>query len=77
MADGKRPTSRDLAGSAVDLNGYAVWLRQQVQFLADKDGNVKMPAAKVARMATFMDKVVDELLTLIPEDEVEDSSDPQ
>lgn len=74
MAEQKRPTARDLAGSAVDLNGYAVWIKQQAQLLADKDGNVKVPAARLVRMSDFMEKVVDELLSLIPEDEVDEGS---
>ena len=75
MAEQKRPTARDLAGSAVDLNGYAVWLKNQVQFLADKDGNVKLPAARLAHMTVFLEKVVDELLALIPPDDVTDVKD--
>lgn len=65
-----RPTAKNLADSAVDLHGYAVWLRQQVRFATDKDGNVLIPSSKAAAMSEFMDKVVDELLALIPADEL-------
>lgn len=67
----QRPTARDLAESAVDLNGYATMLKQMSQHKADKDGNVKVPASRLVHMAEFMEKVVDELLHLIPEDQVE------
>ena len=71
MAEKERPTARDLAGSAVDLNGYATMLKQMAQYKVDKDGNVKVSAARLVHMADFMEKVVDELLDLIPEDAVE------
>jgi hypothetical protein len=67
-----RPTTKDLAESAVDLNGYAVMLKQQVRFNTDKDGNVKLPATKAVAMSEFLEKVVDELLALIPVEEVQD-----
>ena len=70
----ERPTARDLAGSAVDLHGYATLFNQIVRS-ADKDGNVKIKAAKLLAIAEFMDSVVDELLALIPEREV-DQADP-
>lgn len=70
-----RPTARQLAGSAVDLNGYAV-LFQQLARLADKDGNVKMSAAKLVAISEFLTQVVDELLTLIPDETEVDPLDP-
>ena len=69
----ERPTARDLAGSAVDLNGYATLLRQLAQHKVDKDGNVKVPAARLLHMSEFMEKVVDELLALIPAKDVDDA----
>jgi hypothetical protein len=68
-----RPTARDLAGSAVDLNGYAV-LFQQLARQADKDGKVQVSAAKLIAISEFMEKVVDELLALIPPDDVDDAA---
>lgn len=65
MDDRKRPTVRDLAGSAVDLNGYAVLFRQWAR-QGDKDGLVTVPASRLAAAADFFDGVVDELLALIP-----------
>lgn len=65
MSDRERPTVRELAGSAVDLNGYAVLFRQWAR-QADKDGNVTVPAARLAKSAEFFEQVVDELLALIP-----------
>ena len=66
---GDRPTVRELAGSAVDLNGYAVlfkhWANQ-----ASKDGTVTVPAARLAAAAVFFESVVDELLSLIPPEDV-------
>lgn len=73
MAEKERPTARDLAGSAVDLNGYATFLQQLAQHKVDKDGNVKIPASRIIHMAEFMEKVVDELLALIPPDDVDDA----
>jgi hypothetical protein len=72
MADQRRPTARDLAGSAVDLNGYAV-LFEQLARQADEDGMVKVPAARLVHISTFMGRVVDELLALIPPDDVDDT----
>lgn len=63
----ERPTVRELAGSAVDLNGYVVLFRYWAS-QADKDGYVQVPAARLARAADFFEQVVDELLALIPED---------
>jgi len=74
MADPERPTARDLAGSAVDLHGYAVLLKQLAR-AADKDGNCPVPAARLLIIADFMDKVTDELLALIPERDVDDASE--
>jgi hypothetical protein len=71
----ERPTARDLAGSAVDLNGYAV-LFQQLARLADKDGNVKVSAAKLVAISEFLTHVVDELLVLIPDGVDIDPVDP-
>ena len=65
--NGARPTARELAGSAVDLNGYAVLFKQWAS-LADKDGRVTVPAARLAAAAEFFEGVVDELLALIPPD---------
>jgi hypothetical protein len=67
MADGERPTARELAGSAVDLNGYAVLFKHWAS-LADKNGSVTVPAARLAAAAEFFERVVDELLTFIPSD---------
>jgi len=73
MSDRERPTVRELAGSAVDLNGYVVLFRQWAG-QADKDGEVTVPAARLAAAAEFLEKVVDELLALIPpEEEVEEA----
>jgi len=72
MVEGKRPTARDLAGSAVDLHGYATLFTQMVRS-ADKDGNVKIKATKLLHVAEFMGKVVDELLELIPPDPIDDT----
>lgn len=63
----ERPTVRELAGSAVDLNGYVVLFRYWAS-QADKEGHVQVPAARLARAADFFEQVVDELLALIPED---------
>ena len=60
--DQGRPTARDLAGSAVDLHGYAV-LFEQVARTADKDGKVQMSASRLLHISEFMEKVVDELLS--------------
>ena len=73
MAEQKRPTARDLAGSAVDLHGYATLLQQWAAHRADKDGNIKVPASRIVTIAAFMDDVVDELLALIPPDDIEDA----
>ena len=72
MSSEKRPTARDLAGSAVDLHGYATLFKQVVRS-ADKDGNVKVKATKLLAISEFMDSVVDELLALIPPEEVDDA----
>ena len=64
-----RPTARELAGSAVDLHGYAVLFRQWAR-MGDKDGQVVVPAARLAAAAEFFEGVVDELLSLIPPEEV-------
>ena len=72
MADQERPNARKLAGSAVDLNGYAVLLRQWASH-ADKSGMVAVPAARLVAMSEFFEDVVDELLTLIPPDPVKDA----
>ena len=64
----ERPTARELAGSAVDLHGYAV-LFKQVARQADKDGMVKISAARLVHISEFLDQVTDELLALIPERE--------
>lgn len=72
MAGSKRPTARDLAGSAVDLHGYAVYFNQMVR-RADKDGNVKVKATKLLAASEFMNSVVDELLALIPPEEIDDA----
>ncbi len=66
----KRPTARDLAGSAVDLHGYAVLFKQLAR-AADKDGKCLVPASRLLYIADFMEKVTDELLALIPEREVD------
>jgi hypothetical protein len=73
MPDPGRPTARDLAGSAVDLHGYAV-LFEQIARTADKDGKVQMNAARLLHISAFMEKVVDELLALIPPDDIDDAS---
>ena len=65
-----RPSIRELAGSAVDLHGYAVLFKQWAS-LADKNGLIAVPAAKLVKAADFFEEVVGELLTLIPSDEVE------
>ena len=70
---GDRPTARELAGSAVDLNGYAVLFRQWAR-QADENGEITIPAARLAAAAEFFDVVVDELLALIPPDDVDDAS---
>jgi hypothetical protein len=62
---------RELAGSAVDLNGYAVLFRQWAR-QADKDGHVLVPAARLAKSADFFDQVVGELLALIPPEQEPD-----
>jgi len=62
-----RPTIREIAGSAVDLNGYAVLFRQWSK-MADKNGEVIVPAARLAAASEFFDRVVNELLSLIPPD---------
>lgn len=71
MEETKRPNVRDLAGSAVDLNGYAVlfkaWARQ-----ANQDGYIQVPAAKLVTASDFFSRLVDELLELIPPNPVED-----
>jgi hypothetical protein len=72
MADQERPTARDLAGSAVDLNGYAVMFRS-VARQADKDGKVQVSAARLLAISEFMEKVVDELLSLIPPAPIDDT----
>jgi len=72
MADKERPTVRELAGSAVDLNGYAVLFRQWAQ-QADKDGRVAVPAARLVAASEFFEGVVDELLSLIPPEDVDDA----
>lgn len=64
---GDKPTIRELAGSAVDLNGYAVLFRQWAN-QGDKNGTVTVPAARLAAAAEFFESVVDELLALIPPD---------
>ena len=64
---GEKPTARELAGSAVDLNGYAVLFKHWAS-LADKNGAVTVPAARLAAAAEFFEGVVDELLALIPSD---------
>jgi len=69
----RRPTARDLAGSAVDLHGHATLFRQ-IARSADKNGNVKVPAAKLLAISEFMDSVVDELLKLIPPEDIDDAS---
>lgn len=73
MPNRERPTVRELAGSAVDLNGYAVlfkhWARQ-----ADEKGHVTVPAARLAAAAEFFEGVVDELLALIPPEPSDDAS---
>lgn len=71
MANQERPTARDLAGSAVDLHGYAV-LFKQIARSADKDGKCMVPASRLLHVADFMDKVTDELLALIPPEDVDD-----
>jgi hypothetical protein len=71
MTDQERPTARDLAGSAVDLHGYAVLFKQLAQ-QADKDGYVKVSASRLAHISDFMEKVTDELLTLIPPEPTDD-----
>ena len=73
MADRERPTVRELAGSAVDLNGYAVLFQQWAQ-QADTEGHVTVPAARLAAAAEFFEHVVDELLALIPPEEADDAS---
>lgn len=73
MAEQERPTARDLAGSAVDLNGYATLFKQLAQYKVDKDGNVKISASRLLHISDFMEKVVDELLALIPPDDVNDA----
>ena len=70
-ARSNRPTTRDLAGSAVDLNGYAV-LFQQLARRADSDGKVQISASRLLHISEFLEKVVDELLALIPPDETSD-----
>jgi len=73
----KRPTARDLAGSAVDLNGYSTLLKQWAAHRADKDGNMIVPVSRIVVIAAFMDQVVDELLALIPPDEVDNASNKE
>jgi len=68
----ERPTARDLAGSAVDLNGYAVMFKQ-VARQADKDGKVQVSAARLIAVSEFLEQVVDELLSLIPPASVDDT----
>jgi len=68
----ERPTARDLAGSAVDLNGYATMFKHVCRS-ADKDGLVKIKAVRLLHIAEFMEHVVDELLELIPPDKVDDA----
>ena len=75
MFSEKRPTARDLAGSAVDLNGYATFFTHVCR-LADKNGDVKIKATRLLHIAEFMEKVVDELLELIPPDPVDDAKNP-
>ena len=72
MPKQERPTARELAGSAVDLNGYAVLFRQWAQ-QADKTGRVAVPASRLVAASEFFETVVDELLALIPP---EDNDDP-
>lgn len=62
---GDKPTIRELAESAVDLNGYSVMFRNLAN-QADKNGSVTVPAARLAAASEFFAKVVDELLALIP-----------
>lgn len=69
MSNPRQPTVRELAGSAVDLNGYAV-LFKQIARTADKDGNVKVSASRLIHISDFLDRVVDEILALIPDEEV-------
>ena len=66
----KRPTARDLAGSAADLRGYAVMFRS-LAASGDENGRVEVPAATLAQAANFFDSVVDELLGVIGEAPVE------
>lgn len=73
MPDRERPTVRELAGSAVDLNGYAVLFRQWAM-QANKDGLITVPAARLAAAAEFFEGVVDELLALIPPEDTDDAS---
>jgi len=63
----ERPTARELAGSAVDLHGYAT-LFKQVARTADKNGQVQMSASRLLHIAEFLDQVTDELLALIPDE---------
>lgn len=60
----RRPTARDLAGSAADLRGYAVMFRSLAAG-GDERGRVEVPATTLARAADFFDAVVDEMLGLI------------
>lgn len=73
MSSEKRPTARDLAGSAVDLNGYAVLFKHLAR-QADKNGKVSISAAKLLTISEFMEGVVDELLSLIPPEDIDDTS---
>ena len=72
MSDSTRPTVRDLAESAVGLQGYVVLFRQW-SAQANKEGLITVPAAKLQASADFFDRVVGELLDLIPPTKADDA----
>lgn len=66
----RRPTTRDIAGSAADLRGYATLFRGY-SANADENGKALVPAITLSRAANFFDSVVDELLTLIEDEPID------